>query len=364
MPYSQGYVNDFYKFVEPETGRRYRLSDLTAPGGASPEKRNPKYEFLGVTRYWRYTRENMEKLYAEGRIVQTAPGRVPAYKRYLDEMPGVPLQNEWDDIGPATGAESLGYPTQKPLALLERIILTSSNEGDFVMDPFCGCGTAVHAAQKLNRRWIGIDITHLAISLIEKRMKKAFPYLEVVAPKSKKAAQVGPNAFEVMGVPRDIDSARDLAERDKHQFQLWACTLVGAQPYKSGRKGSDKGIDGMIFPEVGKSKTEKIVVSVKGGEHVGAAMVRDLKGVVQREKAAIGLFVTLTPPTKEMTKEAAAAGMYESPHHGAFPKLQILTIEGLLSGKERAQYPDMAYGAQTFKHAKTEDKKTDQKELF
>ncbi len=363
-PYSQDYMGDFYKFVEPDTGRRYRLSDLTAPGGASPEKRNPRYEFLGVTRYWRYTKENMDKLHAEGRIVQTAPGRVPAYKRYLDEMPGVPLQNDWDDIGPASGSESLGYPTQKPLALLERIVLSSSNEGDVVLDPFCGCGTAVHAAQKQNRKWIGIDITHLAISLIEKRMKKAFPYLEPVAPSSRKAAQVGPNAFEVIGVPHDLDAAADLAKRDPHQFQLWACTLVGAQPYKGGQRGSDKGVDGLIFPEVDKGKTEKIVVSVKGGENVGVSMVRDLKGVLGREKAGLGLFVTLAPPTKEMIKEAAAAGMYESPHHGAFPKLQLLTIEGLLSGKEHAQYPDMAYGAQTFKHAKAEGKKTEQKQLF
>ena len=156
-----------------------------------------------------------------------------------------------------------------------------------MLDPFCGCGTAVHAAQKLNRKWIGIDITHLAISLIEKRMKKAFPYLEGVAPKSKKAAQVGPNAFEVIGVPRDFDAAADLAKRDPHQFQLWACTLVGAQPYKGGVKGSDKGVDGLIFPEIEKGKTEKIVVSVKGGENVGAAMIRDLKGVLERDKAAV-----------------------------------------------------------------------------
>ena len=165
-------------------------------------------------------------------------------------------------------------------------------------------------------------------------------------------------------MPHDLEAAHDLAARDKHQFQLWAVSLVGAQPYKGGVKGSDKGIDGLIFPEVGKSKTEKIVVSVKGGESVGAAMVRDLKGVLAREKAAIGLFVTLAPPTKEMVKEAASAGMYESPHHGAFPKVQILTIEGLLSGKERAQYPDMAYGAQTFKHAKAEAKTEKQENLF
>ena len=171
--YDESYLSDFYKHVEPETGRRYRLSDLTGPGGAA--KGNPAYEVMEVTRYWRFSEEKMQKLIAEGRVVQTRPGAVPAQKRYLDEMPGVSLQNDWNDIKPAAGKESLGYPTQKPLALLERIISASSNEGDLVLDPFCGCGTTVHAAQKLNRRWIGIDVTHLAIHLIQRRLKDAFP---------------------------------------------------------------------------------------------------------------------------------------------------------------------------------------------
>ena len=356
------YLENFYRYTD-EDGRRYRLGDLTNPNKNRP---NLTYEFMGITRVWRWTKDRMEKALKDGLIVQSGSGAVPQMKRYLDQMGGQPVTDNWDDIEHLHGsnAETLGYPTQKPLALLERIIQVSSEEGDIVLDPFCGCGTAVHAAEKLKRRWIGIDITHLAISLIEKRMKKAFPYLEAVAPGSKKAMQAGPNAFEVIGVPHDLEAARNLAARDKHQFQLWAVSLVGAQPYKRGVKGSDKGIDGLIFPEVAKSKTEKIVVSVKGGETVGAAMVRDLKGVLSREKAAIGLFVTLAPPTKEMVKEAAAAGMYESPHHGAFPKLQILTIEGLLSGKERAQYPDMAMGAQTFKHAKKEQGSQQQKGLF
>ncbi|MBI4191293.1 MAG: restriction endonuclease [Betaproteobacteria bacterium] len=328
--------------------------------------------------------EKLEALYKAGLIEIDGKSEWPIMVRYLGERDGTVLQDIWayqpytegtvagtetgidEDVkwyGP-TDPDRLGYPTQKPLGLLERIVQVSSNEGDVVLDPFCGCGTAVHAAEKLKRRWIGIDITHLAVSLIERRMKKAFPYLEAVTPGSKKAMQAGPNAFEVIGVPHDLEAARDLATRDKHQFQLWAVSLVGAQPYRGGVKGSDKGIDGLIFPEVAKSKTEKIVVSVKGGETVGAAMVRDLKGVLSREKAAIGLFVTLASPTKEMVKEAAAAGMYESPHHGAFPKLQILTIEGLLSGKQRAQYPDMAYGAQTFKHAKKEEGVQQQKGLF
>ncbi len=162
-----------YRHVD-SNGRRYRLDNLTGPGGAA--KGNPQYEFLGVTRYWRYSRERMQALYEAGRIVQTRPGRVPAYKRYLDEMPG-PRPRHLDDIPPVSSAakERLGYPTQKPLALLERIVNASSNPGDVVLDPFYGCGTAVHAAQKLGRRWLGIDVTHLAISLIRRRMQDAFP---------------------------------------------------------------------------------------------------------------------------------------------------------------------------------------------
>jgi site-specific DNA-methyltransferase (adenine-specific) len=356
------YIEKFYRHADAN-GRRYQLADLTNPNKDRP---NLTYELLGVTRVWRWTRERMHKALKEGLIVQSEPGGIPRLKRYLDELEGQPITDDWDDIEHLHGshAEALGYPTQKPLALLERIVLSSSEENDVLLDPFCGCGTAVHAAQKLKRQWIGIDITHLAISLIEKRMKAAFPYLLAVSPGTKKAAQIVPNAFEVVGVPRDIDAARDMFERDAHQFQLWACTLVGAQPYKGGKKGADSGIDGLAFPEVEKGKMEKVIVSVKGGKNVGVAMVRDLKGVIQRDKAAIGLFVTLTPPTKEMIKEAASAGFYESPHHGNFPRLQILTVEGLLDGKESAKFPDMAYGGQTFKKAKVENKTKDQGKLF
>jgi len=149
-PYDESYIEDFYRHVEPETGRRYRLGDLTAPGGGAPSKGNPHYEFMGVTRYWRYSEENMHELLKQGRIVQTKPGKVPAYKRYLDEGKGVPLGTVWDDIGPVQGMgdESLGYPTQKPLKLLERIIEISSRPNDIVLDAFCGCGTALVAARK------------------------------------------------------------------------------------------------------------------------------------------------------------------------------------------------------------------------
>lgn len=336
--YDESYVKDFYRFVEPETGRKYRLSDITAPGGASPEKRNPRYEFLGITRYWRYAKETMAKLHAEGRIVQTAPGRVPAYKRYLDEMPGVGLQNDWNDIKPVSGNESLGYPTQKPISLLERIIEASSDKGDVVLDPFCGCGTAVHAAQKLKRQWIGIDITHLAISLIEKRLKDAF--------KSR-------CEFAVHGTPEDLDAARNLATRDKYQFQYWAVSLVDAQPFQGKKKGADGGIDGLkFFHDVDKAGARKIVVSVKGGG-LKADDVRSLMAVREREGAEIALFISLEEPTRGMVKDAASAGFYESATGKKYPRIQLLTIEGLLNKTQRAEHPDHAPDL-NFKKAKAE----------
>ncbi len=350
-PYNEEHIETFYNFKDPD-GRRYRLSDLTAPGQGS--RGHPQYEFLGVTRYWRYNEEKMMKLHAEGHIEFRPNGEVPRLKVFLEDAPGVAIGDVWTDIRGMInlGTEMLGYPTQKPIALLERIIAASSNEGDVILDPFCGCGTALDAAQKLKRNWIGIDITHLAVSLIEKRLKNRYPEL------AKKGA------FTIEGVPQDFAGARDLAERDKHQFQLWACALVNVQPYRGGKKGADQGIDGMGFIEVAKGKTEKVLVSVKGGEHIGASMVRDLKGTVEREKAAVGLFVTLTPPTKPMLTEAASAGHYESPHHGAFPRIQILTIQGLLDGTERPRWPDLSFGEQNFKKAKTAKKSATQKGLF
>jgi DNA modification methylase len=348
-PYDEKYIQRFYTHVEEKTGRRYRLGDLTAatPGG------DVSYEFLGTHpykgRYWAYSRENMEKFHAEGRLYFPKNGGTPSYKRYLDEMPGVALQNDWSDIRPVPANEYLGYPTQKPLALLERIVAASSNEGDVILDPFCGCGTAVHAAQKLNRKWIGIDITHLAICLIEKRLKDAFPG----------------TTFDVHGTPRDLEGARDLAHRDKYQFQWWACSLVGAQPYQGKRKGADGGIDGIIYFQDEPKAHKKIVVSVKGGEHVTVAMIRDLAHVVSREGAEMGFFITLISPTKPMMTEAVKEGFYTSPHTGnAFPKIQILPIEDLLSGKERPLYPDLSQGATTFKKAKIEEKQSEQKKLF
>jgi adenine specific DNA methylase Mod len=347
-PYSQEYIDNFYKHVEEGTGRKYQLISMTGPGGAS--KGNPEYEVMGVSRYWRYSKEKMAQLIAAGLVVQTSHGAVPRKKLYLDEGKGVPVQSLWDDITGlhSQATERLGYPTQKPLALLERIINASSKEGDMVLDPFCGCGTAVHAAQKLKRQWIGIDITHLAVSLIEKRLRDAFPGIQ----------------YEVHGTPKDFEGARNLAERDKYQFQWWACSLVNAQPYQGKKKGADGGIDGLIYFNDDGKLPKKIIVSVKGGESVSRTMVADLKNAVEREKAQLGLFVTLAEPTRPMNEEASVAGFYDSPVGSSFPKIQILTIEGLLSGSEQARYPDLARGGLTFKQAKVEEKQVDQKKLF
>lgn len=324
LAYEQEYIDTYYKFVD-ENGRRYWKDNLTAakPGG------DTRYEWHGKlpppNRYWAFSKANMERLDAEGRIIYSDTG-VPMYKRYLDEMQGRPLQDIWDDIRGLGGLgskkeERLGYPTQKPLALLERIIQASSNKGDVVLDPFCGCGTAVAAAQKLNRKWIGIDITHLAISLMKGRLKDMF--------------DLNPGKdYEVYGEPEDLESARQLAKDDRDEFQYWAVSLVTGQPRQSTKKGADKGIDGVIFFMDGQRRTtQKAIVQVKSG-HVSSPLVRDLKGVLQRDDAAMGLFITLDEPTKDMTSEAASAGFFQSDlMQRKYAKIQIRTIEDLLDGK-------------------------------
>ena len=245
----------------------------------------------------------------------------------MDDTKGVPLQALWDDIPPinSQSQERLGYPTQKPVALLERIIQASSNEGDVVLDPFCGCGTTVAAAQKLGRRWIGIDITQLAISLIRYRMEDSF----------------GKDCrFEVIGEPTSLPDATVLAEQDPYQFQWWTLGLVKARPADE-KKGADRGIDGRkYFHDEGRGgKTKQIIFSVKAG-HVTVSHIRDLVGVIHREKAQIGAFLSLEPPTSPMRREAASAGFYESPW-GKHPRIQLLTIEDLLGGKT-VDYPQTA----------------------
>lgn len=302
-------------------GRLYRLDSLINPNSNRP---NLTYEFLGVTRVWRWTRERMQKAYEDGIVVQTSPGRVPQMKRYLDEQEGLPISDVWTDIPPinSRAQERLGYPTQKPVALLERIVAASSNEGDVVLDPFCGCGTTVHAAEKLGRQWMGIDVTHLAIGLIEKRLRDAFEGVK----------------FTTHGVPQDLSGARDLARRgreDKNyyfEFEKWALSLIAAQPGNLSKKGADRGIDGNIYF----GKTSRAIVSVKAGDNVGVSMIRDLVGTIGREKAEIGVFLTLTPPTKNMVAEAAAAGQYEEDGFAPVPRVQIVTIEEALERRDRA----------------------------
>ncbi|MDQ7037207.1 MAG: DNA methyltransferase [Anaerolineae bacterium] len=265
-------------------------------------------------------------------------------------MPGVHLQSLWTDINPLSGnaAERLGYPTQKPVALLERIIAASSNEGDIILDPFCGCGTAISAAQKLGRKWIGIDITHLSISLQKYRLRDEF--------------DLKPGAdYEVIGEPTTVEGAKALAtdkENDgRYQFQFWSLSLIQAKPLggqtgsRKGKKGADKGVGGLInfFDGNGsnKPKAHEVVVQVKSGK-VKSGDIRDLRGTMERRKAAIGVFITLEAPSSQMETEAVSAGYYESSlWDKKCRKVQILTIEDLLKGVT----VDMPPQHRTFKQA-------------
>lgn len=351
-PHSEKYLESKYRYQEPD-GRVYRLGDMTSP---SPRP-NMMYEWKGHAsppNGWRYSQETMAKLDAEERIwYPNNKSKRPQLKRYLENTPGRLFSNVWTDISPinSQATERLGYPTQKPEALLERIIQASSNPDDVILDPFCGCGTALHAAQKLNRKWIGIDITHLAITLIELRLKSAFSGI----------------TFEVFGTPKDLEGAKELARRDKYQFQWWACSLVEVPPYQGKKKGADSGIDGLRYIsdfQAGKEIKRKIIVSVKGGENIGSAMVRDLIGTVHNNQADLGLLLTLVEPTKAMRTEAAKAGFYQAGNGRNYPKIQILTIEDLLTQGKRPEYYDMSCGDLTFRRAKKETVIDDQLNLF
>ena len=325
VPLDENYVQSTYRNVEPESGRRFTTTPLTGPGGA--ENGNPVYEWNGHTRAWRYSRETMEQLDAEGHLYYSRTG-YPRRKLYLDESRGVPVQDMWYDINSLSGSNSerLGYPTQKPEALLERIINASSNEGDVVLDPFCGCGTATVAAERLDRRWIGIDITHLAITLVRHRLRDSF------------GGELRP--YEIVGQPTDAASAGALAEQDRYQFEWWALGLVDARPANDKRRGADAGVDGYInFFDDNSGKPKRIIAQVKSG-HVNRGMIATLKGDMEREKAEIGVFITLQPPTEPMRQEALSAGVYTPEHFPdqQYPRLQILTIDGLFSGNQVA-YP-------------------------
>lgn len=355
-PYSEEHIKRSYRYVEEETGRQYASRDLTA--SMQRASSGQLYEWKGVrppsSRCWSYAKEQMEKLEAEGRIVYSKTG-YPRLKVYLDEMPGIPLQNIWLDISVLSSwsSERLGYPTQKPETLLERIIKTSSSKGDIILDPFCGCGTTVAVAERLKRKWIGIDITHLAIAIMKNRLDDTFG---------------NKISYKVVGEPTDLPGARALAQQDRYQFQWWALSLVRARPVDQKKKGADRGVDGVkyinITPGLKKPKVMKIIVQVKSG-HVSVRDMREFKTVIANAKAEMGTFITLSHPTGPMVKEALAAGYYETPNIiGAVkcPKVQILTIEELLGGK-KLQYP--IHEDMTFKKAeRAAEEQGKQDELF
>lgn len=323
-PGYQEYIEKHFRHID-ENGRRFRIADLANPA----LRPNLIYEYKGYkppANGWAISIEKMAQWEKEGRLYfpKSPDGRIQR-KRFLDELKGDPIQSLWDDIEPlaSQSGERLGYPTQKPLALLERIINASSNPGDVVLDPFSGCGTAIVAAQKLERRWIGIDVTHLSIALQKYRLADMFPGL----------------AFEVIGAPPDIDAAKQLAADDRYQFQWWALSLIKAQPLggqtgsKVGKKGSDRGIDGVIpFVDEHSGQPKRVLVQVKSGR-VKSGDIRDLVGTMKREAAPIGVFLTLEDPSGEMKTEAVKQGFYRSPGWNKdYPALQILTITDLLQG--------------------------------
>ena len=307
---------------------------------------NVIYETLsaGTLKRWKGKKS---KVSFEGEIrLVTQMTNVESQGRPADDVWSIPVIN-------SQAKERLGYPTQKPEALLERIIKASSNEGDVVLDTFCGCGTAIAVAQRLNRRWIGVDITHLAIALLKYRLDDAF----------------GDDVkYEVIGEPKDSESAKALAIQDRYQFQWWALSLIRARPYQGKKKGADEGVDGVIYYEdvdpdkPKKTLTRKIVVQVKSGK-VSVRDIRELKSVVDSQDAVIGVFITLNPPTQPMVKEAATAGRFQWIHvtHTTYPKIQIRTIEELLAG-HGIEYPQTPVDV-TFRRAERAARQSQQLEI-
>ncbi|MFN0138987.1 MAG: DNA methyltransferase [Pyrinomonadaceae bacterium] len=422
QPYDDKYVDTFYRYQDDD-GKRFRVGDLTGAGtrqgdsGKEWRRINP----TSVGRHWavpsipNLTKEEIDALSVQqrldrldeiGLIYWPPKGKVPQFKRYLDLELGVAAQDVIYDIDPISpqAKELLGYPTQKPVALLERIIQASSNEDDVVLDPFCGCGTTIAAAQKLNRQWIGIDITHLSTGLMKLRLRDNFGLTPLQKPARKQGhtqeklstpqdgsenagsaasgirsrstastpnvestlanarASASNSTYQVIGEPEDLDGARELAATDRYDFQWWILPLIGAralgapQGQKHGKKGADSGIDGlMVFTDDNSGKAKKVIVSVKSGG-VNVSQIRDLAHVVDREKAAIGVFVTLEEPTKPMIREAIGEGFYHSDGWNKdYPKLQILTVEEILSGKTVDLPPNIT----TYKRAGKIDAESD-----
>lgn len=349
--YDQAYLDKYYRFDDGD-GRLYWRADLCAAGTRNGSSGQSWRGFSPMSKgmHWKFTVERLEELDGEGRIYWAKGGTGwPQYKRYRDELKGLAVGDIWDDIDKINpkAAERLGYPTQKPLALLERIIEASSDEADLVLDPFCGCGTTIDAAQKLGRKWIGIDVTYISVDLIEKRLKHTY-------------GDAIDGSYEVLGIPRDRASALALFSRSPFDFERWAVSLLNGQP--NVKQVGDKGIDGVArFPLDARGAFGRILISVKGGKQLNPSMVRDLGGTVTTQKAEMGILVTNTPPTKGMVDEANHAGTYQHPHYGdGFPRIQMVTVDQLLSGHRPKMPPTMLPYIQALK-AKTP---ADQASLF
>jgi DNA modification methylase len=301
-PYDEAYLEKFYKHVEPETGRRYQLGDLGAPGGAAPSKGNPHYEFLGVTRYWRYSRARMQELYDEGLIVQAKPGSVPRFKRYLDEGKGVPIGSLWDDIKPIQShdIEGLGYPTQKPLKLLERILQISSKPNDIVLDAFCGCGTTLVSAQRMQRQWIGIDISPTACRVMAKRLRD----VERI-PENENLWRLG-RGFVVRDLPQ---TEKQLRRMPPFEFENWAVIALGGIANKV--QVGDMGLDGRLYP-LSALPTIKpgsfdfmdvwYPIQVKQKDKVGRPDIDAFEAAMIRENRMKGFFVSFDYTADALTE--------------------------------------------------------------
>lgn len=348
------YVEDFYRFDDGDGRGPYSLDNMASPN----PRPNLMYAWLDYphpAKGWRYSRETMQKLHDEGRInyprlKDGTPDytKRPRLKRYLQEGKGTIVGNVWTDIAPVQSkGESLGYPTQKPLALLERIIQASSRPGDIVLDGYCGCGTTVTAAHKLHRQWIGIDITAVAIAVIKSRLENSFDDLK--------------GKVEVEGFPTDMEGARQLFEMDTHRFQIWACTLIDAYPLT--KKGADGGIDGWLnFLDLDDTP-QRAVVQVKGGK-VQVGLIRDFCHVVTREKAALGFFLCMGDITKPMQDEATKQGFWTDAGGRDFPKIQILSVEDLLAHTVKARYPAQDKASLLGFKAKQQERQSGQSGLF
>jgi DNA modification methylase len=322
-PYSEEYLKKYYKHQDGKG--RFLDRDLTA-GGLSGGGYN--YDWKGIKKLWRCPIETMQKYEEQNKLYYTRNG-TPRLKQYLEEMPVVPLTNLWNDIPPinSQASERLGYPTQKPEALLERIIKASSNKGDVILDAYCGCGTTIAVAERLERNWIGIDITYQSISLMLKRLEDSF----------------GKNVLdkiELNGIPKDMESAQALAtkpdDRTRKEFEKWAVlTYSNNRAVINDKKGADKGVDAIAYFQGDKDNGEKIIFQVKSG-NVKSGDIRDLQGTMTLQGAALGIFITLKPPSKDMVQTAKSAGIYRSPYMSqSVDKIEIVTVQEILEQKKR-----------------------------